>query len=155
MIKIDLDTGNAPSVLAALADPGNVQAIVNAMAESYVDDTLDYIKAGSAFTAHTGQQEQSIGWLPEGDGGAVIYANAAYAGYVEYGTDPHVIAPKDGRKGLKIPVTGGGGYIIRRSVNHPGSKPHPFFFADLDGRQRHMQERAMRVLAVRMTQAGA
>lgn len=154
MLKISLDLGDAPSVLAALGDQRSLQAVVNAAAESYVDDTLDYIKAGRAFTPHTGQLEQSINWLPTGNNAAEIYANAAYAPFVEYGTQPHVIQPKDGRKGLKIPVSGGGGYIVRRKVNHPGSKPHPFFFADQDSRQAHMQQRALSVLAARLTQRG-
>ena len=153
MISIQLDLGDVPSVLAALSDQRNAQLVANAAAESFVDDTLDYIKAGKAFKPHTGQLEQSINWRPAGDGSAEVYAQAAYAGFVEHGTEPHVITPRAGRKGLKIPVSGGGGYIIRRSVNHPGSRPHPFFFTDLDGRKQHMQERALSVLARRIEQA--
>lgn len=153
MMSITLDLGKVPSVLAALADQRNAQAVANAAAESFVDDTLDWIKAGKGFTPHTGQLEQSINWLPVGNGSAEVFAQAEYAGFVEYGTEPHVIAPKAGRQGLKIPVTGGGGYIIRRAVNHPGSKPHPFFFADLDNRKQHMQERALSVLAARIMES--
>lgn len=154
MISIKLDLGNAPSVLAALADIRNDQLMANAAAGSYVDDTLDWIAAGRAFTPHTGQLEQSINWRPAGFGEAEVYANAEYAGWVEDGTEPHVITPKAGRNGLKIPVSGSGGYIVRRSVNHPGSKPYPFFFADLADRQQHMQERALSLLAARIAQAG-
>lgn len=155
MLHIHLDVGNAPSVLASLVDQRNAHAVVNAAAESFVDDTLDWIKAGKGFTPRTGQLEQSINWRPAGNGIAEVFAQAEYAPYVEYGTSPHVIEPKPGRGGLKIPVSGGGGYIIRRKVNHPGSKPHPFFFADLDNRKQHMQERALSVLAARIAQAGA
>ncbi|PPD36064.1 MAG: transcriptional regulator [Methylomonas sp.] len=123
--------------------------VANAAAESYVDDTLDWIQSGQAFEGHTGQLEQSINWRPESGGVAEVFANAAYAGYVEFGTRPHVIEPKPGRKGLKIPVSTGGGFIIRRRVNHPGSKAHPFFFADQDNREQHAQERGLLVLALR------
>ena len=153
MLSIKLDLGKAPSVLAALADQRLAQAVVNAAAESYVDDTLDYIKAGKAFASRTGQLEQSINWLPSGNGSAEVYANATYAPYVEYGTPPHTILPKAGRKGLKIRVLGSG-YIIRRKVNHPGSKPYPFFFTDLYNRQQHMQQRGLSVIAAKLAQLG-
>lgn len=150
MLKISFDLGDVPSVLAALADPANAQAVVNAAAESFVDDTHDWIAEGNSFTPRTGRLQQAIDWRPSGNGSAEIYANTEYASYVEEGTQPHVIQPKPGRKGLKIPVASGGGYIIRRSVNHPGSKPHPFFFVDLDNRQLHMQQRSLSVLATRL-----
>ncbi|WP_020160522.1 hypothetical protein [Methylobacter marinus] len=153
MINITLDLGEAPSVLAALSHPALAQQLVNVAAESYVDDMHDWIDAGRAFTPREGQLQQSINWHPLGNGAAVIYANAAnaaYAGFVEDGTAPHVIEPKPGRKGLKIPAAGGGGYVIRRRVNHPGSRPHPFFFADQADRSRRMQERALSVLAARI-----
>lgn len=153
MLTISLDLNNIPSVLAALADPRNAQLAANAAAESFVDDVHDYIDAGKAFEPHTGQLQQSINWHPDGNGSAVIYANAAYAWFVEHGTEPHVIEPKAGRQGLKIPVADGGGYIIRRKVNHPGSDPHPFFFADLDNRKRRMHERAISVLAAHIEEA--
>lgn len=149
MITVELDPGKTPSVLAALADRRLVGKMTKAAAESYVDDTLDWIKAGRGFKTHTGQLEQSIGWRGAGDS-AEVFANAEYAPFVEFGTGPHVIEPKPGRKGLKIPVSGGGGYIIRGKVNHPGSKPHPFFFADRDARMAHMQERALSVLAAHL-----
>ncbi|NJA04164.1 HK97 gp10 family phage protein [Methylococcaceae bacterium WWC4] len=144
-----------------MADESNAQLVVNAAAERFVLDTLEWISAGHAFTSRTGQLEQSINWHPAGDGGAVIYASAEYAGWVEEGTEPHVIRPKDGRKGLKIPTGGnaspvgpqlaGGGYVIVKQVNHPGSRPFPFFFADLDNRQAHMQQAGLSVLASRLT----
>ena len=163
MISIQLDFGQVPSVLAALADQRNAQASANSAAESFVDDIHDWIAAGKGFTPRSpgGGLEQAINWHPAGNGAAEVYANKDYASYVEQGTGIHVghrpwvIGPKDGRKGLKIPVAGGGGYIVRRSVIHPGSKPHPFFFADLDQRKTHMQERALSVLAARMSHAGA
>jgi hypothetical protein len=144
---ITFDVGNAPSVLAALRDPHNAQLIANAMAESYVDDIHDLIQSGRSFTPrNAGGLEQSIGWRPAGNGAAEVYANKDYAGFVEFGTGPHVIGQKPGRKGLKTP-TSGQGYVLRRQVNHPGSRPHPFFFADQAARAQHMQEAGRSVLA--------
>jgi len=154
---ITLDLGNAPSVLAALADPALQNAVVYAAAESYNDDIHDWIDAGRGFTPRSpgGGLEQAINWRPAGTGRAEIYANKDYAAYVEYGTGPHVIEPRAGRKGLKIPVPGGGGYIVRRSVNHPGSRPHPFFFADQSNRAERMTARALSVLSAHIGCAGA
>ena len=147
MITVSLDLGDTPSVLRALADPRLAGKAAKAAAEAFTDETLDWIAAGRAFTSRTGILEQSIGWRPTGLNAAEVYVNADYAPYVELGTRAHVIEPKPGRKGLKIPVVGGGGYIIRRSVQHPGSKPYPFFFADRARREQSMTARALSVLA--------
>jgi HK97 gp10 family phage protein len=50
-------------------------------------------------------------------------AKAPYASYVEGGTEPHVILPKNGQF-LKFTI--GGRTVFARKVNHPGTKPHPF-----------------------------
>src|SRR5438045_9414987 len=49
------------------------------------------------------------------------FPTASYAPYVEFGTKPHVILPKD-KKALYWP---GAEHPVRR-VNHPGTKPKPF-----------------------------
>lgn len=102
------------------------------VAEGWVEETLDWIAAGQSFTSRTGQLEQSIGWRPVGDG-AEVYAQAAHAGFVERGTEPHVIRPRPGRKALRF-FPGGGAAVIRRAVQHPGTDPMPFFFADEERR---------------------
>lgn len=145
MISISIDLGNTPSVLAALADPRLQDKLVKVGAETYVDETLDWIGAGRAFKTHTGILEESIGWRFAGNGVAEVFANAEYAGYVEQGTDPHVIEPKAGRKALKIPS--GNGFFFVGQVNHPGSKPYPFFFADSNLRAQKMQTAMLSVLA--------
>ncbi len=151
MIDIRVDLGNAPQVLAAMSDPKMGVLAAKAAAEAYVDEMLDWIEAGKGFTSRTGQLEQSIGWRPLADG-AEVYANKEYAGFVEFGTPPHVIEPGPDRKALKFPVAGGGFGYARR-VNHPGSKPHPYFFADTRNRENVMQQRALSVLAARMERA--
>lgn len=154
MSGITLDFGDIPSVLNALRNPANDQLMANAAAQSYTDDTLNWIAAGHSFTPRSGGGlEQSIGWLPLGGGRSEVYANQDYALYVEEGTRPHVISPKPGRKGLKIPVGGGGGFIIRRQVNHPGTRPMPFFFADMEARKAHMHAAGLSVLARAMANA--
>ncbi len=152
MSSVEFDMGNAPSVLAALRNPGNAQRVANAAAESYVTDMLDWIEAGHAFAGRTGQLEQSIGWRPAGNGSADVYVNSDYAGFVERGTgihaghQPWVIRPRD-RQALRFPVGGGSGFGFARSVTHRGSKPHPFFFADSAARSQHMQAAGLSVLA--------
>jgi len=49
------------------------------------------------------------------------FPTASYAPFVEFGTKPHTILPKD-KKALFWP---GAAHPVR-SVNHPGSKPNPF-----------------------------
>lgn len=138
-MTVSIDLSELDSVLATLSNSPRLQGLAaKAAAESYTDEILDWIEGGYAFTTRNGQLEQSIGWRPV-DNGAEVYANAEYAGYVEFGTRPHVIRPKPGRGGLKIPIPGLG-YIIRREVHHPGSKPHPFFFTDENHRKDAMQK---------------
>jgi len=144
-MEITLDLGKIPSVLAVFSEPWLAQKIVNAAAESYTDDTLDWIDGGHGFTPHSGQLQQSIGWRPNGNGMATVFVNADYAMPVEFGSRPHVIRPKD-RNALRFPVNGGG-FGFAKVINHPGSKPHPFFFADRDNRTNNMQAAAMSVLA--------
>ena len=52
-------------------------------------------------------------------------ADAYYAHMVEWGTRPHVISAKPGHM-----LAFGGGFL--HSVDHPGTKPHPFMRPALD-----------------------
>ena len=145
MIQVELQ--NTAAVLRTLArttSPRTLRTAIMSMAESYTDDTLDFIQQGRGFQNRTGQLAQSIGWRPTGQDSAQVYANASYAAFVEFGTRPHVIMPKPGRKALKIPVAGG--YILRRKVNHPGSRRFPYFFADRPKREERMIQRALDVI---------
>jgi hypothetical protein len=68
----------------------------------------------TGFLAQTFKAELSTGmlrWFP----------TASYAPYVEFGTAPHTILPKD-KKALFWP---GAAHPVR-SVNHPGTKPNQF-----------------------------
>lgn len=149
MIEITLDLGKVPSVLEALSNERLPDKLVKVAAESYVDQTHDWIDRGKAFKPRHGILQQSIGSEPGGPGVSVIYAHADYASFVEFGTAPHVIEPKAGREGLKIPIPGRG-FFISGPINHPGSKPHPFFFADRSNREDKMQEKVISVLAAHL-----
>jgi hypothetical protein len=144
MLEVSIDLGNVPSVLQALANERVAQDAVNAAAESYFIDTLDWIKAGRAFKTHTNTLEGSIGVRYLSGGVAVVYANAEYAACVETGTRPHVINAKN-RNALKRPSSHG--YVLNRSFNHPGSRPFPYFYADADTRMEHMKAAGLLVLA--------
>jgi hypothetical protein len=68
----------------------------------------------TGFLAQTFKAELTTGmltWSP----------TASYAPFVEFGTKPHVIVPKD-KKALWWP---GAAHPVR-SVNHPGTKPNQF-----------------------------
>jgi hypothetical protein len=66
---------------------------------------------------------------------AIVHANAGYAAYVELGTKPHIIRPRNKRV-LSWPAAGsarlsgrvrsGGSRVFARRVNHPGTKAQPF-----------------------------
>lgn len=70
------------------------------------------------------------------DTSAEVKATANYAAYVEFGTKPHIIRPKN-RKALRWPLSrrlsgrarSGSGFAFAAIVHHPGTKPHPFLIA--------------------------
>lgn len=147
-MRIQLDiSGSAPELLRQYPERLRRAGVLacKRMAETYVEDIHDWIVAGRAFTPRTGHLEQSISWRPLPNG-AEVYAQAGYAGYVERGTKPHVIRPRPGREALRFKGAGGG-FVIRRSVRHPGSKPHPFFFTDLPNRTSHLLQTARETFA--------
>ncbi|MEM3426729.1 MAG: HK97 gp10 family phage protein [Nitrososphaerales archaeon] len=99
----------------------------------------DWIDSKKAFTPRTGNLQQSI-QIRFDSNKAVISANASYASYVEFGTKPHLILPKN-RQALKIPTRDG--FIFIKKVRHPGSKPYPYFFADFENRKREVAKAFM------------
>jgi hypothetical protein len=155
MISISLQgLDKIDSVLMHLLDARTAQQAANAAAEAYTNDILDWIAEGKSFTPRQGGAglEGAISWHPF-NGGAMVYAYRDYAGYIEDGTgihaghQPWTILPTGGRKGLKIPVSGGAGFVIRRAVTHPGSRPFPFFYADREAREAHMGDAVLSLLA--------
>ena len=97
----------------------------------------DWIDTGKSFTPRTGFLQQSIIFDLKSWHTGVIRAEAPYASFVEYGTKPHKILPKN-KKALRFIKDGE--EIIVKKVNHPGSKAYPFFFADMENRKREVQK---------------
>ena len=110
---------------------------LKAGAETYTKEIHETIDSGKAFTPRTGNLQNSIGWRAESDTKAVVFAEAEYVPFVEFGTKPHVIRPKD-RKALFFVKNGK--KIFAKKVNHPGSKPYPFFYVDLEKRAEKVKE---------------
>jgi len=57
------------------------------------------------------------------DGNTLIISMLDYGLYVEFGTPPHIIKPKD-KESLKFKA--GGKQIFAKVVHHPGTRPQPF-----------------------------
>jgi phage gpG-like protein len=145
MIQIQLQNSEAViDGLSNITSPSVVRRVVYAMAQQYHADILNYVYAGRAYRQRTGQLTQSIGWHGNNDTSATVYANAEYAPFIEFGTQPHSIVPVN-RKMLRFPVVGGGMAFARR-VNHPGSRAYPFFYTDQATRRENMQARAIEIL---------
>jgi hypothetical protein len=86
-------------------------------------------EAKDAATSHvrTGAYRASLGQGGTGNirrlrpGNATFGSRIHYAQILEGGSKPHVIRPRT-KKALAFP--GRGGMVIRRSVNHPGTRPY-------------------------------
>lgn len=74
-----------------------------------------------AVPVDTGELKNSITYSVNGD---IIEFNMAEHGlFVEFGTKPHIILPKE-KKALKW--KSGGSTVFATRVQHPGTKPQPF-----------------------------
>lgn len=71
----------------------------------------------------TGRLRTSLAIRVETDK-VTIGPNTPYAGYVEFGTKPHVIRPKD-PAGVLV-FTMNGIKIFAKKVNHPGTQAQPY-----------------------------
>lgn len=73
--------------------------------------------------------------------------SAPYAGYVEYGTRPHVIKP---RRASALRFVAGGRTVFAKKVNHPGTKPRKFGYRATRAAYRVLGQR----LSVRLGKLG-
>ena len=84
-------------------------------------------------TGHLGRSISPAGLT---DTHAIVKATAGYAAFVELGTKPHVIRPRN-KRALAWAATAGGRRLSGRArtgatmrfakkVNHPGTKPQPY-----------------------------
>lgn len=67
---------------------------------------------------------------------------AFYAAFVEFGTAPHKIRPKPG----KSLVVAGKVLPPDVAIDHPGSKPHPFFYPGYRINKRRVKSRITRAV---------
>lgn len=100
----------------------------------YYEMVHEHIDSGRSFTPRTGNLQQSILWQSSGLSGKV-YANKKYAPFVELGTRPRIIRP---RRAKALAFTVEGKLLFASEVKHPGSRPYPFMFADLQRRKREI-----------------
>jgi hypothetical protein len=141
-MRVELKIKKLPRILQQGAVEKNLRRAIMIAAETYTRDIHDWIDSGRAFKPRTGNLQKSIAWYMT-DNSARIIAQVDYAKFVEFGTKPHTILPKR-RKALKIPSPEG--YIFRKKVSHPGSKPYPFFFANLQDRAKKVAIEFMKAL---------
>lgn len=80
------------------------------------------IRPGS-FKNRTGNLRRSIDRRVFSAAKGVVFVGEKYGKYVEFGTRPHIIRPKNAKM-LAFRV--GGQLVFARQVNHPGSKPYPY-----------------------------
>lgn len=71
----------------------------------------------------SGELRASISVRVESDK-VIVGPTAPYASYVEFGTKPHEIRPKNPDGALRFKVNGE--YVYAKVVNHPGTKAQPF-----------------------------
>lgn len=76
-----------------------------------------------------GNLKQSIKVHRHGNIGYKVSVNSLYGVYVDQGTRPHVIVPRV-KKYLAFQVNGQ--WVRTKRVNHPGTKPNPFFTNAVD-----------------------
>lgn len=97
-----------------------------------VKEDAKKIKSGS-FKNQSGDLRRSIVGRVESAERGVVSTDIPYAEYVEYGTRPHTITPKNGKylafKGRS------GNMVFAKKINHPGSRPYPYMQPALDDNQ--------------------
>ncbi len=129
-MRLTINIKKIPKSLTTI-DQKKLDKAVKAGGLRYLEMIHEWITQGKSFKPRTGNLQQSINIRFE-PLKAIISANIKYAPYVEFGTKEHIILPKN-RQALKIPTQTG--YIFRKSAKHPGTKPRPYFFADLRNRK--------------------
>lgn len=87
-------------------------------------DSANYLKAEmeARVPVRTGRLRQSIA-IREQSNSITVGPDTEYAEFVEFGTRPHVIKPKN-KKALAFMA--GGQMVVVKQVNHPGTKAKPF-----------------------------
>ncbi len=82
----------------------------------------------------TGRLRNSIKVIVYEEG--LIIFMVDYGKFVEFGTPPHIIKPKD-KEALKFKVKGGKP-IFAKVVKHPGTRPNPFIRNTIQNKLRQI-----------------
>lgn len=113
-ITITIDKNDLPRIAANL-EPRVSQVVRKAAFDIEA-------KAKMLAPVDTGNLKNSIQASVDGLS-AEVTANADYAAYVEYGTAPHVIRPRNAKV---LAFQAGGKTVFAAEVNHPGTPAQPF-----------------------------
>jgi hypothetical protein len=148
MLRLDWTPVQAVSVLAMLQDARLAMKAANAAAKEFKGEVLDYIEEGKSFT-NRGKHQKFIKWRTDGPG-AMVYTKAKHLAWMEQGTGDHAISPRGRSQRKVLRFKAGGGFLFRKLVRHPGTRPLPFFFADFTAREAKMREAAAGVLAAKL-----
>lgn len=105
-------------------------------------------KQGGAPLKRSGALWHSIRVTELTDSLTKVGTDRKYAGWLQYGTSPYTILPKD-KKALFWP----GALHPVKKVNHPGLPPRPFFPFDVNGRMTPKAIERVRQAAMRAIRA--
>ena len=61
----------------------------------------------------------------------------SYGKFIEFGTPPHLITPKD-KQALKFKGGKKGEFVFSKKVKHPGSRPNPFIRNTIQNKLRQI-----------------
>ena len=89
---------------------------------------IEQVDTNPTFKPRTGNLQRQTGYKLIKVGGRIlrVFNKAAYAGAIDQGARPHVIAAR--RKQFLRFMGRNGNWVFRRSVNRPGNKPYKFLF---------------------------
>jgi HK97 gp10 family phage protein len=94
------------------------------MVDSTTDVMNDAKRIGpGSFKNQTGTLRRSIDRRVISSTKGLVFVGEKYGTYVEEGTGPHIIRPKN-KKMLAFKINGK--MVFARQVRHPGSRPYPF-----------------------------
>lgn len=100
---------------------------------------------GGGRRGYGGNLRQSINYVKDpSTGGFVVWVNSQYGVYVDQGTKPHVILPKN--KPFLAWKGSDGKWIFARRVNHPGTKPTYFFTNAVKAGQEYGNQEMIRAM---------
>lgn len=110
------------------------QAMVKATTK--VQNEAKAVKAGR-FKNQTGTLRRSIQKQVTSPYRGIVYTDEKYGEYVEFGTRPRTIYPKN-KKFLAFKINGK--MVFAKKVNHKGSKPYPFMRPAFEGTKDDVEQ---------------